>query len=275
MAQTQTPPAAPEMDSAIQLFDLFREYELVPIIDPRGRSITMAVQALNSEDNAAMQEALAETRNEAARYFEKKRPEILDEVQKQKHEDIVKFVLALEEGTAMANVDLAPGYDPNAENADAVVKESIEQWRIQRAKELEDPKVAVATAVERHIGIAVRARSTHQTLDRILCLMVYGTRKDPLTGEIVPTSRRALSMDPKEPNYIGKLMPQTREALLQARIGFLNKRTEQAVRQTTQDPAFLPSGESPKPSDDSPGATSETQLSFPPTSPSSTPSANG
>src|ERR1043166_5410263 len=55
MAETVTIPS-PVADEPISLFDLFREFDIVEITDQKGRKMTVAMQALNQEDNALLQE---------------------------------------------------------------------------------------------------------------------------------------------------------------------------------------------------------------------------
>ena len=172
-------------------------------------------------------------------------------------EQIIDIVINLERPIAANVADLAPnGTEEETEAARKKEKEATEKWEVARRKELGAMEISEVrdVVVRRQESLFINARAVQDYINERLCQMLI----DPQTGDPVFSSTELLEDGKPDPDYIGKLMPETRNQLLAFLDKFLAKRNEKQIRKAAEDKAFLASGELPKADTDSPGETTET-----------------
>jgi hypothetical protein len=243
-----------------KIFEMFRTTEPFDVTDPDGNVATVLFRALNWDQNNALIRRMeqAEMRIKAEMSQTGDRALIEDAAERMTVPDVMRAVLAMERPLADESSDLAPGADTEKKE-----KSAVEKWEENRQKELDEmghPDLR-ALFVRRQESLFIRAKAAQEFMNDSLCFMVL----DP------DTKKPMFSMEPKNydgtPNkdFIGELMPEVRQQLLQGRADFLEKRGEKKVRKAAESGAFLSSGESPSPPADSPGETVETQPTSQPT----------
>jgi hypothetical protein len=261
------------------LFDLFKEYEKQTIEDPEGGDpFEYAFRALDYHENQTLLEAIEKERNDAQKRVatDENRKNIEMQIAEWTVERVIKEILGLERGAAESNADLAPGVEEkvkglSAEEAEKVRKEAeqaaMKKWEEERGADLKgtDEGVLRKMLVERQIRALITLQTNAKFLETaIIKMMVDVETKQPL-----------LSTEPKDPNFVGRLMPRTREIIVDQWQEFMAKSNEKRLRAAAKDPRFLASGSSPRKQDDTPGATTETPSGSPPASSPSTASVDG
>ena len=229
-----------------KIFSLFRDVEPFELKGPDGEVVVVLFQALDWDKNNALIRRMekSQVRIKAEMSETGDRVLIAESAERMTVPDIISTILAMERPLADESSDLAPGADTEAKEQSAVQK-----WEATRKKELEelDPEELRALFIRRQESLFVQARAAQEFMNDSLCYMTL----DP------ETKAPLFSMHPEHDNYIGDLMPETRQKLLEGRAVFLQKRGEKSVRKAAESGAFLSSGESPSPPADSPGETTE------------------
>lgn len=262
------------------LFDLFKEYEKQTIEDPEGGdSFEYAFRALDYHENQTLLEAIEKERNDAQKRVatDENRANIRLQIKEWTVERVIKEILGLERGAAESNVDLAPGVEEQIKEAkspsevEQIRKDAeaaaLKKWEAERETALKstDETVLREMLIERQIRALITLQTNAKFLETaIIKMMVDADSKEPI-----------LSTDPKEPNFVGRLMPRTREIIVDQWQEFMAKSNEKRLRAAAKDPRFLASGSSPNEQAATPGATTETPSGSPPASQPSTASVDG
>jgi hypothetical protein len=297
------------MGRAGKLFDLFLEFRPYTIEDAAGESVNVVLRALRYDEQQRIVEQLGDIRYKARDRHDTKemRESLAKELAPLARDRLVDTLVLFERPVVEASADMAPpvpkpvvvSAEPAAEapvpatpppdatepspsaaepsdqasaadkkpgernEAAAVVKWEAE--RRQQLAEITDEATLRAMVVDRQIELAVQSEVSQRLASLQLVEMVV----DPETREPL------LSNNPKDDNYIGKLMPATRARFIELWREFQQDISDQNLRRAARSGPFSPSGELPKPPGDSPGATIETPSPSPPTSPVSTPGVTG
>lgn len=280
MTEVADVPAEAISSDALSLFDLFRETFEFEIKDNRNRKMKVCLRSLNAIQNSTLIEDMAAHREIAKAEIDTPlfRQTFAAQLKPLTDEQVVDLILTMEEPTAAANIDLAPGVEDPEETPDDEAKAkseaerekaALERWRTERKAELEaldgGRDVLDVMAIERQIALLTQARIATRFMDHQLVLMVV----DPATQQPM------LSLDPKAKNFIGALMPEVKQAIMEQRNKFAGERDDQALRKTAKKGPFSRRGRSRGRPTGSPGETTETPSTSRPTSQPSTTSASG
>lgn len=261
------------------LFDLFKEYETQTIKDDAGDEVSYAFRALDYTQHQSIIEQMDAARKEAKAKLDTQdtKDRLMEQIDEWKTDKIVDAIIDLERGTVEANADLAPGAEqPSEEERAKAEKAAVEKWEAQRREELQKligpelpdgpPDVLLRKMlIERQIRALILVQTNARFLEDAVVKMVV----DPETKEPM------FSADPKDANHIGRLMPQTRDLIVEAWQKFINKTNEKRMRAAAKDPRFLQSGDSANKGVATPGETTETPSDSQPASLPSSPSADG
>jgi hypothetical protein len=183
---------------------------------------------------------------------------------------IIDWLIQTEQPVVEGVTDLAPNATDKPETeeerakreADAVVRWRENSKEAYQALELDDLKLRLT---ERRVRSFIAGQATMAFVERSLVHMVI----DP------ETRRPLLSLEKESEDYIGDLEPDTRQTLIDKWNEFQKGLTEKDLRAAAESSDFLRSGDSEKPSDDSPLAIAAISIdSHGPSSPS-TPSGSG
>jgi len=272
---------------SVSLFEMFREFEAVTIVEDAegGPSVEVAFRSLTYDEHGRLSETMEKERELAKQEIDTTdtRKRLAENLSRQSLSELIDLVVEMERPLAAAVSDLAPT-PPKALSAEAITatsptpegeavekKEAVEKavmtaWELSRREELSPSKseVLIAMLVNRQVNLAVSSRANQKFAESALVI------------QTVDLSRKMLlSQDPKAANFIGHLAPKMRQRLLEEWQHFMERTNEKAIRRASKDPRFLRSGMSPSVSPDSPGATASTLSTSPTPSPSSTPSEAG
>lgn len=265
---------------ASKLFDLFRDRETFQVLDRDGnpamvdgQAATVTLRALDWQENSLVIKKMEYARMRVRIEMEKNgdRQMIADQLSQLNADQVADIVLGIERPIASNVADLAPnGVSGDTAEAEEQAKkkeeEAIKKWETDRRAELKAMELDELREllVRRQESLFVNARAAQDYINEALVLMVIDEN-----GESV------FSADEKATNYIGAIMPELRNQLIKFREEFVNKRGEKQIRKAAETTGFLPSGESPKPDTDIPGATTETPRRSRRTPSPSTPVATG
>lgn len=244
------------MSDETTLFDLNRQEEEYTISDPNGKSVRVLIAHVPYDVQDMMRRRMQRIRLDVRRELDEDqtRDVLLSDAHRLEKDEVVRAIMALEEPTVEANVDLSPEpTTPTEEQVEAAA--TIERWRTDRKAELDGMNVEGLRSLlaDRQLVNQERTLVLNRFSDITLAYMVYKPRVKP-DAPLVPM----LSADPKHRDYYGRLAPHTRRELLRVRQVFLDGLDEKSLRKAAGSSAFLPSGESPNGQDDSPGETIET-----------------
>ncbi len=222
----------------LSLFDLNREFHAYTISDPDGKSLEVCVRAVDHASNMRLLQLMDERRAEIT--IEMTEPKVQSglrqRINEQSEKSLIDGIIQLERPTADANTDLAPGDEeltPEIREAAALTR-----WETHRRAELiEVVKESLQDLLFlRQTNLMSQAKLVDAFTDIQLEMMIV----DPKTFEPL------LSSDKHAVNYVGKLMPVTRKALMDVRQRFLDDVTEKNIRKLADGGDFLSSGGSPK-----------------------------
>ena len=248
------------------LFDLHKRLRVYEIIDGED-TVRIGIRALDFTQNMKALEAVEAARKDARlRYDSEDRKALLQEATTQLSKiQVVDQIIGIERMNADNYSDLAP-MDDNL-TPEEKEKKAIERWETERRAALESAEVDILRAmlVERQTRSLIQIAAAQRFIEESLVRMVV----DPETLEPM------LSLNESSGNYIGALMPETREKLLGIRNEFLSGTSEKDIRKASEDTGFLPSGESPSMATASHWETMPTQENSQQGSSSSTSSASG
>lgn len=249
------------------LFEMFRNTETVEIVD-ESSSVKIAFRSLNFAESTEVVDLITKARVEASKEIDAPdyKQMLLTEVKTWTDRNIIDRLIETEKPGAVSVVDLAPkdGEPKDDEHRKKLELEALAQWEAARRTQLgseelvELQRLMVDRLVQIEISTRANARYTRECLIRMVM--------DP------ESNQPYLSADPAAGNYIDKLMPGARIALVGLWQAFVIKQGEKQLRQLVKSPGFLPSGALPKPPESSPGATTEIPSTSQPTSPVPTPS---
>ena len=242
------------------LFELHRAFKAITITDDEGNQTEIGIRALDQETSESLNEKLfalsQKAENEAK--TQNLREQIVARAKDFTRQQLTDLILRIEQQTAYSLADLAPTSDEAA---------AIEKWRTYRTDQIRQmPESEVRELyVDHQHRLSIKNKSVNDFVNSQIVAMVV----DPKTQEPI------LSEDPKSEKYINRLMPETRKELHDAVQEFLKSATEKVLRKISKDASFLPSGQSPKPSINSPGELIEISSSSPPAPSGSSPSGSG
>jgi len=233
----------------LSLFDLNREFKSYTITDTDGKSLEVCVRSVDHASNMRLLQLMDERRAEITIEMneEKARAGLRLRINEQDSATILNQVIQLERPTVENNADLAPGdEDKSPEIREA---EALMRWEDKRRAELVEleREALVELLFLRQTTLLSQAKLVDSFTDVQLEMMIV----DPQTFQPM------LSSDHKALNYVGKLQPATRNALMEVRQAFLNDITEKNIRKLADDGHFLSSGESPRKLESGPPTTTE------------------
>ena len=221
---------------SLSLFDLNKEFKSYTITATDGQTMEVCVRAVDHASNMKLLQLMDEKRAEITIEMseEKSRSGLRERIAEQSIQSLIDGVMQLERPTVEANADLAPGEDeltPAQQEAAALAR-----WDTKRRQELaEITREALQDLLFlRQTTLMSQAKLVDAFTDIQLEQMIV----DPKT--FAPM----LSSDRKAVNYVGKLMPATRKALMDVRQEFLDGLDEKSIRRLADDGHFLSSGES-------------------------------
>lgn len=230
-----------------KIFSLFRDVESYEIKGPDGEVEPVLLRALSWDQNQDLINRMEKSRIRFKAQMSEngEREQIEDAALRMSRADLTTAIIVLERPIAEDSADLAPG----AETEDKE-KPAVSRWETNRRKELDILSVEELREVftRRQESLFLQAKVVQAFMNDTLCFMIL----DPETKEPM------FSLNTQDENYLGNLMPEIRNQLLECRQKFLDKRGEKAVRKAAESAPFLSSGESPNQPVDTPGATIET-----------------
>ena len=237
----------------LSLFDLNREFRNYTVEDGSGQKFEVCLRAIDHASNMKLLYMMDEKRGEID--VQVQDPKIQKGLHLRVNElsidSLQKQIIQIEKPTVISNIDLAPSDNDESLSQDEREKKALAEWETHRTAELAAMSKDDLREIlfERQQTLFSQIRLVEAFTDYQLELMVV----DPKTYEPLLSA-----YDTAAANYIGKLMPQTRKALIDLRQKFLDETSDKSIREGADDPNFLSSGDSAKKPESSPGEMIET-----------------